>query len=62
MKFKVKVYKTVHPVVRPATIYGAQTWYTTKNEEKRLDLMWMLRWMWGVTHTKIKKPHRFEDQ
>ena len=42
-----KVYKTV---VRPAMMYGAETWAVKKAQEK-LDVaeMRMLRWMSGVT-------------
>ena len=43
-----KVYKTV---VRPAMMYGAETWAEKKAQEKKLDVaeMRMLRWMGGVT-------------
>ena len=48
MKLKGKVYKTV---VRPALLYGAVTWATTRGQEARLEVneMRMLRWMCGVT-------------
>ena len=48
MKLKSKVHRTI---VRPAMIYGSETWSTTKKEEKRLDVneMRMLRWTCGVT-------------
>ena len=48
VKAKGKMYKTV---VRPAMIYGAETWGSKKAQEKRLDVaeMRMLRWMCGVT-------------
>lgn len=48
VKLKGKVYKSV---VRPAMLYGAETWATTKGDEKRLEVqeMKMLRWMMGVT-------------
>ena len=41
-------YKTV---VRPAMMYGAETWAVKKAQEKKLDVaeMRMLRWMSGVT-------------
>ena len=43
-----KVYKTV---VRPAMMYGAETWAVKKAHEKKLDVaeMRMLNWMSGVT-------------
>ena len=43
-----EVYKTV---VRPAMMYGAETWAVKKAQEKKLDVaeMRMLRWMSGVT-------------
>ena len=43
-----EVYKTV---VRPAMMYGAETWAVKKVHEKKLDVaeMRMLRWMSGVT-------------
>lgn len=45
---KGKVYKTV---VRPALLYGAQTWAIKKVQEKKLEVveMRMLRWSCGVT-------------
>ena len=38
-------------VVRPAMMYGAETWALKKAQEKELDAeeMRMLRWMCGVT-------------
>ena len=44
MKLKGKVYRTV---VRPALLYGAVTWATTRGQE--VNEMRMLRWMCGVT-------------
>ena len=43
-----EVYKTV---VRPAMMYGAETWAVKKAQGKKLDVaeMRMLRWMSGVT-------------
>ena len=48
LRVKGKVYKTV---VRPAMMYGAETWAMKKAHEKKLDVaeMRMLRWMSGVT-------------
>uniref|UniRef100_A0A8D9A949 Endonuclease-reverse transcriptase n=1 Tax=Cacopsylla melanoneura TaxID=428564 RepID=A0A8D9A949_9HEMI len=48
LKMKGKVYKTV---VRPAMMYGAETWAMKKIHEKRLEVaeMRMLRWSCGVT-------------
>ena len=44
VKLKGKVYKTV---VRPALLYGAETWARTRGQEARLGVneMRMLRWM-----------------
>ena len=44
LRVKGKVYKTV---VRPAMMYGAETWAVKKAQEKKLDVaeMRMLRWM-----------------
>ena len=52
-----KVYKTV---VRPALLYGAETWATTRGQEARLEVneMTMLRWMCGVTRRDtIRNEH-----
>ena len=48
LRVKGKVYKTV---VRPAMMYGAETWAVKKAQERKLDVaeMRMLRWMSGVT-------------
>ena len=48
VKLKGKVYKTV---VRPAMMYGAETWPLKKTQKKKLEVeeMKMLRWMCGVT-------------
>ena len=48
LRVKGKVYKTV---VRPAMMYGAETWAVKNAHEKKLDVaeMRMLRWMSGVT-------------
>ena len=48
LRVKGKVYKTV---VRPAMMYGAETWAVKNAQEKKLDVaeMRMLRWMSGVT-------------
>ena len=47
-------------VVRPAMLYGAETWATTKRQESRIAVneMRMLRWMCGVTRKdKIRNEH-----
>ena len=48
MKLKGTVYKTV---VRPALLYGAETWATTRGQEERIEVneTRMLRWVCGVT-------------
>ena len=49
VKIKGKVYKTI---VRPAMVYGAETWAVKKAHEKKMEVaeMKMLRWMCaGVT-------------
>ena len=48
VKFKGNVYRTV---VRPALMYGAETWALKKAQENNLEVaeMRMLRWMCGVT-------------
>ena len=56
-KLKGKVYETV---VRPAMLYGAETWATTRGQEARLGVneSRMLRWMCGVTRRdKIRNEH-----
>ena len=44
-----EVYKTV---VRPAMMYGAETWVVKKAQERKLDVaeVMMLRWMSGGTN------------
>ena len=48
MKLKGNVYT---PVLRPALLYGAETWATMRAQEARLAIneMRMLRYMCGVT-------------
>ena len=58
MKLKGNVYRTV---VRPALLYGAETWATTRGQEARLEVneMRMLRWMCGVTRRdKIRNENK----
>ena len=49
VKIKGKVYRTV---VRPALMYGAETWALKKAQESKLEVadMRMLRWLCGVTN------------
>ena len=57
VKLKGNVYKTV---VRPALLYGAETWATTRGQEAGLEVkeMRMLRWVCGVTRRdKIRNEH-----
>ena len=62
MKLKGKVYKTV---VRPALLYGAVTWATTRGQEAPLEVneVRLLRWMCGVTRSDhISKMNTLEGQ
>ena len=57
VKLKGKVDRTV---VRPAMLYGAETWATTKRQESRIEVneMRMLRWKCGVTRKyKVRNEH-----
>ena len=57
LRLKRKIHTTV---IRPAMIYGAETWTTTKREEERLNVneMRMLRWSCGVTR-KDRVPNKY---
>ena len=61
MKLKGKVYKTV---VRPALLYGADTWATTRGQEERQEVneMRMLIWMCGVTRRDKIRNNTLEGQ
>ena len=62
VKLKGKVYRTV---VRPAMLYGAETWATTKRQESRSEVneMRMLRWMCGVTRRQNReRTHPRNDE
>ena len=56
-KLKRRLYTAV---IRPAMIYGAETWSTTKKEEERMNVneMRMLRWASGVTR-RDRVPNRY---
>ena len=60
LRVKGKVYKTD---VRPAMMYGAETWAVKKAQEKKLDVteMSMLRWMSGVTKLDRIRDERIRD-
>ena len=60
MKVKGKVYMTV---VRPAMLYGAETWAVNKAKEKKLDVaeMRMLRWMIKVTKLDRIRNERMKE-
>ena len=57
LRVKGKLYKTV---VRPAMMYGAETWAVKKAQEKQLDVaaMRMLTWMSGVTKLDRSRNER----
>ena len=46
VKIKGKVYRTV---VRPALVYGAETWALKKAQKLEVAEMRMIRWMCGIT-------------
>ena len=52
VKMKGKVYK-IKMIVRPAMVYGAETWAVKKAHEKKTEVaeIKMLRWMCGVTRS-----------
>ena len=47
VKLKWKVYKTMARPLRPVKQYGAETWASTKKQEKQIEMneMRMLQWM-----------------
>ena len=58
MKLKGNVVYTI--IVRPAKLYGADTWTTAKGQEVRLEVndLLMLRWMCRVTmRDMIRNEH-----
>ena len=61
VKLKGKVYKTV---IRPAMLYGAETWATTKRQEQRIEVteMRMQRWMCGVTRKGSLREWRITER
>ena len=57
VRLKGKIYKTA---VRPAMLYGSETWAVKKTQEKKMNIaeMRMLRWMCGVTRRdRIRNEH-----
>ena len=60
VKIKGKVYKTI---VRPAMVYGAETWAVKKAHEKKMEVaeMKMLRWMSGVTRLDKIRNEKIKD-
>ena len=59
-KAKGRIYKAV---VRPALIYGSETWAVKKSQEKRMDVaeMRMLRWMLGKTKRDRIRNERIRE-
>ena len=53
--------KPLQTVVRPALLYGTETWATTRGSRSttiEVNDMRMLRWMCGVTRRdKVRKGH-----
>ena len=62
-KFESQGESILETVVRPAMMYGAETWAVKKAQEKKLDVaeMSMLRWMSGVTKMDRIRNERIED-
>ena len=57
VSLKGKIYKTA---VRPAMLYGSETWAVKRTQEKRMNVaeMRMLRWMCGVTRRdRVRNEH-----
>ena len=61
MKIKGTVYRTV---VRPALMYGAETWALQKAQQNKLEVaeLRMLRWMCGVTKLDKIRNERIRGQ
>ena len=59
-RVKGKVYNTV---VRPAMLYGAETWSVKKAHERKLNLveMRMLRWMCGISKVDRVRNERIRE-
>ena len=57
---KGRLYKRV---VRPALMYGAETWAVTKAQERKLEVaeMRMLRWMCGLTRRDRVRNERIRE-
>ena len=51
-------------MVRPALIYGSETWPLKKKQEKKLEVaeIWMLRWSMGKTRKDSARNEWFKER